>query len=104
MVKQYSNYKVNGYNINGKRTLGNIKSYYVLKNLERLVTIVINYILGENIADNGGLKAAYRAYVKLLEEKKAQPNRLPAVHLTTQQLFFVSFAQVSVNKSFYIIF
>lgn len=57
-----------------------------------------NYTSGENIADNGGLKAAYRAYVKLLEEKKAQPNRLPAVHLTTQQLFFVSFAQVSVNK------
>jgi len=54
--------------------------------------------LGENIADNGGLKAAYRAYIKLLEEKKVQPNRLPAVHLTTQQLFFVSFAQVCVNN------
>lgn len=52
------------------------------------------YTLGENIADNGGLKAAYRAYVKLLEEKRAHSNRLPAVHLTTQQLFFVSFAQV----------
>lgn len=75
MIKQYSNYKVNGYNINGKRTLG------------------------ENIADNGGLKAAYRAYVKLLKEKKAQPNRLPAVHLTTQQLFFVSFAQVWCSSS-----
>ncbi|XP_025407064.1 endothelin-converting enzyme homolog [Sipha flava] len=75
MVKQYSNFKVNGHNINGKRTLG------------------------ENIADNGGLKAAYRAYIKLLKEKRAQPNRLPAVHLTTQQLFFVSFAQVWCSSS-----
>jgi len=65
------------------------------------MTIILNrqlLFLGENIADNGGLKAAYRAYIKLLEEKKVQPNRLPAVHLTTQQLFFVSFAQVRINN------
>jgi len=95
MIKQYSNYKVNGYNINGKRTLGILKFICMYK---IIIFIINNYNLGENIADNGGLKAAYRAYVKLLEEKKAQPNRLPAVHLTTQQLFFVSFAQVSVKK------
>jgi len=95
MIKQYSNYKVNGYNINGKRTLGMIKLNYLFK---IIIFMTNDYTLGENIADNGGLKAAYRAYVKLLEEKRAQPNRLPAVHLTTQQLFFVSFAQVSVNN------
>ncbi|XP_050440640.1 endothelin-converting enzyme homolog [Adelges cooleyi] len=75
MIKQYSNYKINGININGKRTLG------------------------ENIADNGGLKAAYRAYAKRLEEGRAHSYRLPAVHLTTQQLFFVSFAQVWCSSS-----
>ncbi|XP_050526438.1 endothelin-converting enzyme homolog isoform X1 [Daktulosphaira vitifoliae] len=75
MIKQYSNYKINGININGKRTLG------------------------ENIADNGGLKAAYRAYEKRLEEGRAHSYRLPAVHLTTQQLFFVSFAQVWCSSS-----
>lgn len=95
MIKQYSNYKVNGYNINGKRTLGILKLNYLFK---VIIFMTNNYTSGENIADNGGLKAAYRAYIKLLEKKKVQPNRLPAVHLTTQQLFFVSFAQVGMNK------
>uniref|UniRef100_A0A3B1IG29 endothelin-converting enzyme 1 n=1 Tax=Astyanax mexicanus TaxID=7994 RepID=A0A3B1IG29_ASTMX len=69
MVDQYTQYTINGEHINGKQTLG------------------------ENIADNGGLKAAYHAYrswVKTNGEEKS----LPAVNLTNDQLFFVGFAQV----------
>ncbi|XP_017206533.1 endothelin-converting enzyme 2b isoform X4 [Danio rerio] len=69
MVDQYTQYTINGEHINGKQTLG------------------------ENIADNGGLKAAYHAYRSWVQ-KNGEEKRLPAVNLTNDQLFFVGFAQV----------
>ncbi|XP_061537331.1 endothelin-converting enzyme 2b isoform X3 [Phycodurus eques] len=69
MVEQYDRYAVNSEHVNGKQTLG------------------------ENIADNGGLKAAYDAY-QMWVRKNGQEKRLPAVNLTNEQLFFVGFAQV----------
>ncbi|RVE65304.1 hypothetical protein OJAV_G00134660 [Oryzias javanicus] len=69
MTEQYSRYTVNGEHVNGKQTLG------------------------ENIADNGGLKAAYHAYQSWIQ-RNGPENRLPAVNLTNDQLFFVGFAQV----------
>ncbi|NXK94702.1 ECE1 enzyme, partial [Formicarius rufipectus] len=69
MVEQYGNYTVNGEAVNGKHTLG------------------------ENIADNGGLKAAYRAYQNWLK-KNGDEETLPTLGLTNHQLFFVGFAQV----------
>uniref|UniRef100_A0A3P9B557 endothelin-converting enzyme 1 n=1 Tax=Maylandia zebra TaxID=106582 RepID=A0A3P9B557_9CICH len=69
MVDQYGRYTVNGEHINGKQTLG------------------------ENIADNGGLKAAYHAYRSWIQGN-GDEKRLPAVNLTNDQLFFVGFAQV----------
>lgn len=51
---------------------------------------------GENIADNGGLKQAYRAYKKY-EKFHPIPQRLPGVNLTQDQLFFLNYAQVTVN-------
>uniref|UniRef100_A0A8C2BP57 endothelin-converting enzyme 1 n=1 Tax=Cyprinus carpio TaxID=7962 RepID=A0A8C2BP57_CYPCA len=69
MIDQYTQYTINGEHINGKQTLG------------------------ENIADNGGLKAAYHAYRSWVQ-KNGEEKRLPAVNLTNDQLFFVGFAQV----------
>ncbi|XP_030072625.1 endothelin-converting enzyme 2 isoform X1 [Microcaecilia unicolor] len=69
MVEQYNKYSVNEEHINGKQTLG------------------------ENIADNGGLKAAYHAYKSWLR-KNGEEKQLPALGLSNHQLFFLGFAQV----------
>ncbi|KAJ8982237.1 hypothetical protein NQ317_013539 [Molorchus minor] len=69
IVDQYNKYKINGTNIKGNQTLG------------------------ENIADNSGLKAAYHAYLELMDGKP-EPQPLPGIPLNHRQLFFVAFAQV----------
>ncbi|XP_075986986.1 M13 family metallopeptidase neprilysin 3 isoform X2 [Anticarsia gemmatalis] len=69
MQDQYAAYNVEGQRLNGKQTLG------------------------ENIADNGGLKASFHAY---LDYKKTTKENftLPGLKYTDRQLFFISFAQV----------
>ncbi|XP_022090313.1 membrane metallo-endopeptidase-like 1 isoform X3 [Acanthaster planci] len=46
---------------------------------------------GENIADAGGLREAYKAYIDNIPK---QP-RLPGVDFTEEQMFFLSFSQLS---------
>eukprot|EP00592_Proboscia_alata_P016135 CAMPEP_0194398194 /NCGR_PEP_ID=MMETSP0174-20130528/125967_1 /TAXON_ID=216777 /ORGANISM="Proboscia alata, Strain PI-D3" /LENGTH=659 /DNA_ID=CAMNT_0039194465 /DNA_START=3057 /DNA_END=5034 /DNA_ORIENTATION=+ len=71
--EQYSAYQVDGTNVNG------------------------NLTLGENIADNGGLRNSYAAY-KTASTSKQQT--LPGLdHLTSNQLFFVGFATVWCGSS-----
>ncbi|KAG9508882.1 hypothetical protein GZH46_02612, partial [Fragariocoptes setiger] len=70
---QYYKYKIGDNHLNGKQTLG------------------------ENIADNGGLKAAFRAFEGWLKNHHEMP--LPGVNLTSRQLFFVGFAQVWCSAS-----
>ncbi|GFQ85263.1 endothelin-converting enzyme 1, partial [Trichonephila clavata] len=48
--------------------------------------------LGENIADNGGLKASFNAYQNWVTRNHAE-QPLPGLPLTRNQLFFVAFAQ-----------
>ncbi|RXG55910.1 Endothelin-converting enzyme 2 [Armadillidium vulgare] len=49
---------------------------------------------GENIADNGGIKASYRAYRRWVR-RHGMENRLPGMDYTPNQLFWISGAQVS---------
>ncbi|CAH1772547.1 unnamed protein product [Owenia fusiformis] len=69
MENQYSSYKLGDENVKGKQTLG------------------------ENIADNGGLKSAYNAYMDWVSNN-GEELPLPGVNLTQKQLFFMGFAQV----------
>eukprot|EP00794_Sanderia_malayensis_P015175 gene15175-16734_t len=73
LINQYSKYTMYGKNLNGNQTLG------------------------ENIADNGGLKAAFKAYRKWVQ-KFSEETTLPGLDLTPEQLFFVGFAQVWCSK------
>lgn len=77
MVDQYNAYhwKEAGLNIRGKRTLA------------------------ENIADNGGIREAFRAYRRWIDRERsgAEEPLLPGLGLTNNQLFFLSYAHVRCN-------
>eukprot|EP00794_Sanderia_malayensis_P006516 gene6516-7260_t len=75
--EQYSNFTTKKTKINSKQTLS------------------------ENIADNGGLKLAFKAYKSLAIDNNNNniQETLPAVQLTADQLFFVSFAQIWCSTS-----
>ncbi|KAB7505878.1 Neprilysin [Armadillidium nasatum] len=52
---------------------------------------------GENIADNGGIKASYRAYKRWVR-RHGMEGRLPGMDYTPNQLFWISGAQVWCSK------
>ncbi|XP_053246298.1 neprilysin isoform X1 [Podarcis raffonei] len=72
MVNQYGNFK---WDLAGGQNLSGINT------------------LGENIADNGGIRQAYRAYEKFVE-KNGEEKLLPGLDFNHKQLFFLNFAQV----------
>nr|XP_040023571.1 phosphate-regulating neutral endopeptidase PHEX [Gasterosteus aculeatus aculeatus] len=78
MTDQYNGYhwQEAGLNVRGKRTLG------------------------ENVADNGGIREAFRAYRRWVAESRGgvEEPRLPGVGLNNNQLFFMSYAHVRCNS------
>ncbi|PIK33139.1 putative endothelin-converting enzyme 2 [Apostichopus japonicus] len=53
-----------------------------------------NYTLPENIADNGGLVIAYKAYQSWKSAHPADDHPLPGLNLNPDQLYFLGFAQI----------
>uniref|UniRef100_A0A0K0EUX1 Phosphate-regulating neutral endopeptidase (inferred by orthology to a human protein) n=1 Tax=Strongyloides venezuelensis TaxID=75913 RepID=A0A0K0EUX1_STRVS len=71
-----------------------VKQYSVEK--ESLTNINVNGLLTltENIADNGGLKIAHRAYMKYLQSIGGEEPKVPGFeNFTSEQLFFISFGR-----------
>ncbi|CAG2214184.1 ECE [Mytilus edulis] len=66
MIDQYSQFKYQGYNIKGETTIG------------------------ENIADNGGVKSGYTAFSTW---KPEDIKKFPGLNLTPEQLYFIGFGQ-----------
>lgn len=75
IIEQYSNYTVaeNGLKVNGLNTQG------------------------ENIADNGGIKEAFRAYRRWTKDH-GRESRLPGLEHTPDQLFWISAANIWCGK------
>ncbi|KAF2352626.1 Peptidase M13 N-terminal domain [Trinorchestia longiramus] len=71
IIDQYSSYKVDQVN----------------KFLDGRIT------QGENIADNGGIKQAYRAYHQWVD-RNGEEDLLPGIELSHDQLFFLNYAQI----------
>ncbi|KAK3784347.1 hypothetical protein RRG08_053831 [Elysia crispata] len=49
---------------------------------------------GENIADNGGLKQAFKAYRNWVDRRGKEEPLLPGLGFTHNQIFFINFAQM----------
>ena len=56
--------------------------------------------LGENIADNGGVHAAFQAYKDVMDQTGQDRQKTIDGH-TLDQLFFVAFAQVTYHICMY---
>ncbi len=64
----------------------------------KIKKVNVNQTLGENIADNGGLKASFQTYKKMIDSNGDEP-RLPNINFTQEQLFYISAAQIWCKKS-----
>ncbi|XP_075731279.1 neprilysin-1 isoform X2 [Rhipicephalus microplus] len=73
-----------------------IEQYGNITDEEANMTVNGVNTVGENIADNGGMRMAYKAYDRLLEDEcGGEDTRLPGLeNLTGRQLFFIAEAMI----------
>ncbi|KAF5283681.1 hypothetical protein FQA39_LY17256 [Lamprigera yunnana] len=76
-----------------KRTQCIIEQYQNYKIPELNASINGELSQGENVADNGGLKQSYLAYLHWVDRNSVEKT-LPGFKYTTNQLFWISFAQI----------
>uniref|UniRef100_A0A0K0F3F3 Phosphate-regulating neutral endopeptidase (inferred by orthology to a human protein) n=1 Tax=Strongyloides venezuelensis TaxID=75913 RepID=A0A0K0F3F3_STRVS len=67
---------------------GDQKESITMKNINGSLT------LAENIADNGGIKIAHRAFMKFLQSISSEESKVPGFeNFTNEQLFFIGFGR-----------
>ena len=114
IINQYGNYSFPELGLNVKFKLNSLqiclkKFNLELKKKKKIYIFQINGIntQGENIADNGGIKEAYRAYIKYATRSRAGfenwdqvEQRLPGLsQYNVRQLFWLGAANVWCQKS-----
>ena len=93
LIQQYSNYTSNVHTVGEKLTLGIL---FKLQIMIRVIHHVFPDLLDEIIADSGGLKAAYDAF-----SNWNNTHEEILLGLTHKQMFFLSFAQVSIRELYF---
>ncbi|XP_075148775.1 neprilysin-1-like [Haematobia irritans] len=54
----------------------------------------VEYSQSENIADNGAIQLAFKAYTKWLEQHSKSNEKFPKLNYTGNELFFIGFSQL----------
>ena len=71
-------------------------SWWFCKSSEPMLQVNGTITLPENIADDGGLKASLLAYQTLVKNNGIEPKLPGLEHYSHEQLFFLSYANVSI--------
>lgn len=97
--KWWTDKSINGFHNRAKCLIAQYNNYTVK---EVNINIDGESTQGENIADNGGIRQAFRAYDTWLKRNDNLETEiaesLPGLNLTSKQLFFLNFAQVWCGK------
>ncbi|XP_025081160.1 neprilysin-1-like isoform X2 [Pomacea canaliculata] len=76
------------------RTQCMVDQYNQFVDKELNMTVNGRLTIGENIADCGGVKGAFRAYRSVITERGQEENKYPTLPYTQNQIFFIGFAQL----------